>query len=182
MYRRCRQFGYIQIHLSSVSSQSCETHRESGLEMSYNQINQMMAKLQWVEIDLVAHPSSAFADTRFRFDMLEKKGDVTRVQLPHPEILEALTPGKQLLLCSIGSAMVANWKTCCIVPMHFWMFGLVLPSPFNSARTIQSRFTHHSTRIYGKNDLYAVRMVSNVDRLKHALIMWADMDYHTRRI
>ena len=34
----------------------------------------------------------------FRFDMLEKKGDVTRVQLPHPEILEALTPGKQLLL------------------------------------------------------------------------------------
>ena len=24
-------------------------------------------------------------------------------------------------------------KTCFIVPMHFWMFGLVLPSPFNSA-------------------------------------------------
>lgn len=34
----------------------------------------------------------------FRFDMLPDLGDVNRVQLPHPEILEALKPGKQLLL------------------------------------------------------------------------------------
>lgn len=77
-------------------------------------------KLQWDEIDLVAHPfihaQLLPQDTRFRFDMLEKKGDVTRVQLPHPEILEALTPGKQLLLCSIESAMVANWKLVSLCP------------------------------------------------------------------
>jgi hypothetical protein len=29
--------------------------------------------------------------------MLPDLGDVNRVQLPHPEILEALKPGKQLL-------------------------------------------------------------------------------------
>ena len=35
---------------------------------------------------------------RFRFDLLPEPGDATRVQLPHPEILKALTQGKQLLL------------------------------------------------------------------------------------
>ena len=38
-----------------------------------------------------------FFPPRFRFDMLPDLGDVNRVQLPHPEILEALKPGKQLL-------------------------------------------------------------------------------------
>ena len=38
-----------------------------------------------------------FFSPRFRFDMLPDLGDVNRVQLPHPEILEALKPGKQLL-------------------------------------------------------------------------------------
>lgn len=34
----------------------------------------------------------------FRFDLSEETGDITRVQLPHPEIFEALTPGATLLV------------------------------------------------------------------------------------
>lgn len=35
---------------------------------------------------------------KFRFDLDAKEGDVHRVQLPHPEILQALQPGKILLI------------------------------------------------------------------------------------
>ena len=38
------------------------------------------------------------ASCRFRFDLLPELGDEQRVQLPHPEILEALKQGSQLLL------------------------------------------------------------------------------------
>ena len=144
----------------------------------------MVAKLQWddIYIDLVGrcwyHINVLRSqDARFRFDMLEKKGDVTRVQLPHPEILEALTPGKQLLLCSTGSTMVTTGE-CVIVSMHFWRFGF-LPSSLNSSRTIQSRFARHCSRIYCKTDLYA--WFKDVDRLTHAFNS-ADLDYHSRRI
>ncbi len=34
----------------------------------------------------------------FRFDLDEAPGDATRVQLPHPEIFQALTPGSSLLV------------------------------------------------------------------------------------
>lgn len=34
----------------------------------------------------------------FRFDMDEALGDETRVQLPHPEVLEAMEPGSEILL------------------------------------------------------------------------------------
>lgn len=35
---------------------------------------------------------------RFRFDLEDRRGDVTRVTLPHPEVLSVLTPGTELLL------------------------------------------------------------------------------------
>ena len=35
---------------------------------------------------------------KFRFDLDDAEGDATRVKLPHPEILEALEPGKTLLI------------------------------------------------------------------------------------
>lgn len=45
-------------------------------------------------------PDGAMLDTgaTFRFDMLPELGTSTRAQLPHPEILMALTPGRKLLL------------------------------------------------------------------------------------
>ncbi|HEX9791872.1 MAG TPA: pyruvate kinase [Kiloniellales bacterium] len=78
-------------NVETIRALEREVHRPIGILMDLQGPKLRIGKIKGGEIDLVP-------GAELRLDLDSADGDITRVPLPHPEILSALQPGADLLL------------------------------------------------------------------------------------
>jgi pyruvate kinase len=78
-------------NVETIRALEREVHRPIGILMDLQGPKLRVGKIKGGEIELVA-------GAELRLDLDSAEGDITRVPLPHPEILAALHPGADLLL------------------------------------------------------------------------------------